>query len=170
MNNSLVKGEFKDMKTRRNSLELQNSARAFSANNKPAKSDVGLSSVANERQYSSNNPPPHQIVPIRVSLSKGQTYTVHTQSGLENKRVIAIGSSSRSIGIGPAYGGYLDLTVITVAQGAARYRHLDYRLDEQEYHGYKAGYPIPDGGKWTTVNISCQDGTVEIFGWNFITS
>lgn len=58
MNNSLVKGEFKDMKTRRNSLELQNSARAFSANNKPAKSDVGLSSVANERQYSSNNPPP----------------------------------------------------------------------------------------------------------------
>lgn len=46
------------MKTRKNNSELQNNARAYSANYKPSKSDVGLSNVDNIRQYSVNNPPP----------------------------------------------------------------------------------------------------------------
>lgn len=46
------------MKTRKNNSELQNNARAYSANYKPSKSDVGLGNVDNVRQYSVNNPPP----------------------------------------------------------------------------------------------------------------
>lgn len=56
------------MKTRKNNSELQNNARAYSANYKPSKSDVGLSNVDNIRQYSVNNPPPLFIHYISISI------------------------------------------------------------------------------------------------------
>ena len=49
---------------------------ALSSNVTVTKSDVGLGSVANERQYSANNPPPYPVTSVN-----GQTGAVEIEAG-----------------------------------------------------------------------------------------
>lgn len=96
------------MKTRKNNQELQNNARAYSGNNPPpypvtsvagktgkvslSKSDVGLSSVADERQYSESNPMPLYI--NKLIVGSNNVYRWYEDLGVRTRNG---GSSSVSI-------------------------------------------------------------------------
>lgn len=96
------------MKTRKNNQELQNNARAYSGNNPPpypvtsvagktgkvslSKSDVGLSSVADERQYSEKNPMPLYI--NKLIVGSNNAYRWYEDLGVRDKNA---GSSGVSV-------------------------------------------------------------------------
>lgn len=111
------------MKTRNNNQELQNNARAYSGNNPPpypvtsvagktgkvslSKDDVGLSSVADERQYSESNPMPLYI--NKLTVGSNNAYRWYEDLGVRAKNA---GSSGLSI-IYSVYGDSVELEFLS---------------------------------------------------------
>ena len=84
--------------------------KADSALQSVTKSDVGLGNVANERQYSANNPPPYPVTSVN-----GQTGDVEIQSGSEAEAYTVTLTTSGWAQSGSRYSQTVNVTGVTAS-------------------------------------------------------